>query len=98
MGYGLGSPGVSKLFEMYEQAISPTQHQIQWVPRVLCLGVKWLGSGVDRSPPSVDVKIEWGCTSYPCICPHGVHRDGFISPFNCSEKYIRQINTLHGEL
>ena len=78
--------------------MGPTQHQIQWVPGALCLGVKRLGSGVDQSPLIAEFTIEWDCTSAPCICPHGVHRDGFISPFNCSEKYAQQIGILRGEL
>jgi len=58
VGYGLDIPGVSKLFELFRQAMGPTRHQIQWVPGVLCLGVKRLGSGVDQSPPSAKVKTE----------------------------------------
>jgi hypothetical protein len=69
------------------------------VPGVLCVGVKRLGSGVDQSPLSAEVKNEWSyTTSASCICPHGVHRDDFISPFDCSEKYTQKINMLLGKL
>jgi hypothetical protein len=33
-------------------ALGPTQPPIQWVPGALSLGVKWLGSEADHSPPS----------------------------------------------
>jgi hypothetical protein len=72
--------------------MGPTQHRIQWMPGVLCLGVKRLGSGVDQSPLSAEVKNKWSYTSTSCIRPHGVHRDDFISPFGCSEKYTQKIN------
>jgi hypothetical protein len=33
-------------------ALRPTQPPIQWVPRALFLGVKWLGREADHSPQS----------------------------------------------
>jgi hypothetical protein len=55
-----GSP--SLLSKEYRGALSP--------------GVKWLGPGVDHSPPSVTkVKNAWSYTSTPLIRPHDVVLD-----------------------
>jgi len=78
--------------------MGPTQHRIQWVPGVLCLGVKQLESGVDQSSLRAEVKNESSYTSASCIYSHGVHRDDIISPFDCFEKYTQKINTLLGRL
>jgi hypothetical protein len=51
---------------MFRSAWESTQPPIQWVPRALYLGVKWLGCDTDHSSPStVDVKNVWSYTSTP---------------------------------
>jgi hypothetical protein len=50
----------------FRPALGPTQPPIQWAPRALSLGVKWLGCEADHSPPSsAAVKNAWSYTSTP---------------------------------
>jgi hypothetical protein len=64
MGYGLDGrgliPRVVKIFlfsPVSRLALRPTQSPIQWVPRVIFLGMKQKGREADHSPPSsADVK------------------------------------------
>jgi hypothetical protein len=47
-------------------ALRPTQPPIQWVPRVLSLGIKRPGREADHSPASnAEVKNAWSYTSVP---------------------------------
>jgi hypothetical protein len=51
--------------------VGPTEPPIQWVPRVLCLGVKRPGHVADYSLPlSAEVKNAW---SYTCTSPIRLH-------------------------
>jgi hypothetical protein len=51
---------------MSRPALRPTQSTIQWVPRGLSLGIKWLGHEADHSNPSnVNVKNVCSYTSIP---------------------------------
>jgi hypothetical protein len=53
---GQGSiPGMAKIFlfsATSRLALGPTHLPIQWVPRAISLGVKWLEHEADHSPPS----------------------------------------------
>jgi hypothetical protein len=42
-------------------ALGPTQPRIQWVPRALSLGVKWLGRGAEHLPPS-SAEVKYTCS------------------------------------
>jgi hypothetical protein len=54
-------------------ALWPTQLTIQWILRVLTLGLKHPGREADHSPPfSADVKNVRSYTSTPPIRLHGV--------------------------
>ena len=48
-----------------------TQSPIQWIPRDLSLGIKWLGHGVDLSPPSSSIphisQLESNASLFSCI-------------------------------
>jgi hypothetical protein len=45
-------------------ALRATQPPIQWVLRVLSLGIKWTGYEADHTPPSsAKVKKEWSFSS-----------------------------------
>jgi hypothetical protein len=67
-------------------ALGPTRPPIQWVRRVLSLGVKRQGREGDHSPPSsTEVKNAWSYTSTPpyvfmawCFVKH---RDNFTFTF-----------------
>jgi len=46
--------------------------EVQWVPGVLSLEVKWPGCEANHMPPSsAEVKNAWSYTSTPPVC-HGV--------------------------
>jgi hypothetical protein len=66
-GVGIRVPVEARLFllpALFRPALGSTQPSIQWVPRVLSLGVKLPGRGADHSPPtSVEVKKMWIYTS-----------------------------------
>jgi hypothetical protein len=54
-------------------ALAPTHPIIQWVPRALSLGVKWLGCEADHSSPSsAEVKNVWSYISTTPVCLHGI--------------------------
>ena len=81
--YGLKGPGFDYrleatdfLFsEMSRPTLGPTQHPIQWVPR-LFPGSNRLESEVNHLPSSsADVKNEWSHTYSPSIRLHGVDRE-----------------------
>jgi len=49
----------------YRLALKPIHPPIQWVPRLLSAGVKWLGREVDHSPlSSAEVKNAWSYIRY----------------------------------
>jgi hypothetical protein len=76
-GYGLDSWGVrvrvpigSRIFSTSSRpALGPTQPPIQWVPRAIFRGKKWLDREAHHSPPtSAEVKKTWMYTSSPSWC------------------------------
>jgi hypothetical protein len=75
--------GIFLFTTVSRMALGPTQPPIQWIPRVLSLGVKRPEREDDHSPPSsAEVKNAWSYTSTPqyvfmvwCLVKH---RDNFM--------------------
>jgi hypothetical protein len=73
VGLRAGQSGVRIPTTESRSVLGPTQPPIQWLPRVLYLGVKWPGREAVQSPPSgAEVKNAWSYTSTPPIRLHGV--------------------------
>jgi hypothetical protein len=63
---------------MSRPVLGSTQPPIEWVPEILCLGVKWLGLESDSSlPSSAEVKNVWSYTDTPHLRLQLKHRDNF---------------------